>query len=574
VVGQGQLPTLLARLQAYATPHLRLYLLAIPLLVLFFGPWVSSVWAQHAPTCPPDRTCILVASFTPAADPVAQEITAAVEAEVRTVVDASGGRRFTIRRVDAVPSAAAARQLAQEQRALLIVWGSVQASIQQLTIDFELTDLLGAGESTDVRDFRIEPQAYNPIDATITCSGCAYMDISQNVSRQARVIAYTAMGLLHYGQGWPEQARLDFAAALYCAGEGNLLSIPPPLCAAPAETPVGAANHGLLYYYLGRALQQRGDYALALDTLQRAGALNPADPATLVGMGLVYQRWLADPAAPAATAAFRTARQAAAQLLASTPATAQADLYYLQGVIAELLQESAAAGGHYAEAVAAYERTGELGWTGVSAYNALVALGRVQGAQGMPEAAQTLQRAIEVDKAAPWAYLALAWLEVEAPVRARDWLKEARQRAPRTADVSLAQAELCVAWADYDCAAEAYDQALQLRPGSGWLHEQVATFAWRHSQDREAALAHYRQALQRRPCDPWLHERLAFALGTTAQPAPAAWHYTQALRLLHPETAPDHVERLQRGLDLATEAAGGAVADLAPPTCPDRLPRP
>ncbi|MBV7332659.1 hypothetical protein KFU94_31405 [Chloroflexi bacterium TSY] len=562
-----------ARLQLYDTPRLRTYLIAVPvlvLLVLFLGPLISDVWAQNAPTCPPDRTCILVANFMPEESQVAKDVTDAVEQEVRTIINASGGKRFTIKRVDAVKDDVEARNLAREQKALLIIWGDVKESIQQLTIDFELTELLSAGESTDVRDFRIEPQGYSPVDQTIKCSGCIHTQISQNVSRPARIIGYTAMGLLHYVQGWPEQARLDFAAALYCAGEPvsvDLMTVQQPLCEPDSTS--SEANHGLLYYYLGRSSEFSGDYAGAIKYLEHANLLNPDDPATLVGMGLVYQRWLGDPDVPQATAFFRKAMTRANQLMASAPETEKADIFYLQGIIHELLREYEAAQHRYEAAIRSFQLASSLiGSDHVSTYNALVALGRVQRANNQPaKALRTLNRAVALRADAPWAYLELAHLHRDSPRKARNWLNKAVRRAPTAAHVHLTRAELCTEWGLLDCAKDAYTIALQRRPGAGWVQRQVGIFYWHHDQYLEKGVAYYGQALERRPCDPWMHDRMAFALGKTGQHEAAATHYRQALRLTHPETPQHLLAQLRKGLRVALKEAEGPIPDLSSPPC-------
>lgn len=564
------------QLLSVTTTRLRWYLALVPLLLLLtllFSPLVSTIWAQHAPVCPPDRTCILVAAFAPPEHDVAREITDAVEEEVRNVIAASGGKRFTVKRIAAVATDEAAREQARQQRALLIIWGNVKPAINQLTVDFELTDLLGASEASDVRAFRIEPQAYVGIDdPPIQCTGCLYTDIAKDVSQQARIIAYTAMGMLHYAQGWPEQARLDFAAALFCAGEvvdRDLIAVQQPVC-QPA-TPNTVANPGLLYYYLGRSLQFRSDYARALAYLDRADRLNPADPAVQVGIGLVYQRWLNNPKAQQATDHFHTAITRVSQLIDNAPEPAKADLYFAQGTIYELLDEYDTAQNRYSAAITSYRLLTANKVAPASAYNAEVALGRIQRIRGDTSLAeQTLKNAISDEPDLPWAYLELARLYQDRPQLARDALNKAIGRSPTTAYVYLTEAELCTKWGLDDCVVQAYEKALTLRPGSGWIYDQIGTY-WYRRHNYDEAGKKFSEALERHPCDPWLHERIAFVLGNTGQPASAAWHYTQAIQLLHEETSQTDRDRLQQGLQTALETAKGQITDSPLSTCKIRF---
>ncbi|MCB0188736.1 MAG: hypothetical protein KDE31_30915, partial [Caldilineaceae bacterium] len=147
-----------------------------------------------------------------------------------------------------------------------------------------------------------------------------------------------------------------------------------------------------------------------------------------------------------------------------------------------------------------------------------------------------------LDSIAPWALLALAQLHQQDRPTAEPFLAAAREIAPNQAYVDIVEAQLCTAWKAHDCAAAAYQRALEKRPDSGWLYGRIGDF-YRPTdpplphQDWVKAGNYYREAVIRRPNDPWAQERLAFALFYQGDYVEAADHLALSLHeLSHPQS--------------------------------------
>ena len=507
-------------------------------VVWVFSPAVSNLWAQNAPHCPPDRVCVLATEIAPQESEIARIITHDITQEIRTVLEKTVASRYTVRTGPAVADAQTAMTRAAQDGNLLVVWGEALESINKLRIQFELVDLLGVGESRTARVYRAEPFLYDPIDQSVECFNCMYVDISANVAQRARIVAYTAAGLVDYVQGQPEQARFAFMAALYCAGEevdAAVIDLLQPDC--PQQAGLSDWNPGLLYYYLGKALVLQGDYKRGIADLEQAATHNPRDPAAWIGIGSAYQSWLAQPDAPVAVAALAEAQTRAEKLLADLPPSEWAPIYYDIGLIRELLGDTTGAQQYYTEAVKRF------GKADVSAYVALVSLARVQRVSGALDAAkQSAEQARALDPSSPWVYLELAALAQSEQALAEQMLDDAARYAPNQAYTFITRAELCEKqWQDRACAADAYTQALDRRPNSGWLHSRVGEFYLPTNpvlagQSWTLTHEHYQEALRLRPNDPWAQERLAYVLYNLGNYADAAQHYARAIDLVYAAT--------------------------------------
>lgn len=527
--------------------------------VWVFSPIVSNLWAQNAPRCPPDRVCVLMTNIFPDDSEITRQLTRQITQEISAVMEKTAASRYTIRSGPAVMDAQAAMQRARQEDDLLVVWGEAQEPFNKLLVQFALIDLLGVGESRTARVYRAEPILYNPVDQKVECDNCMEVGISDDVKRSARIVAYTAAGLVDYVQGQPEQARFAFMAALYCAGEeveATAIDLLQPDCPQPAG--LSDWNPGLLYYYLGKALVLQGDYERGIAYLEQAAEHNPHDPAAWIGIGSAYQSWLVQLDAPVAVAALAEAQTRAEKLLEDLPPSEWAAIYYDIGLIRELLGDTAGAQQYYTEAVKRF------GKADVSAYVALVSLARVQRAGGalasgalaaeaLSAATQSAEQARDLDLSAPWAYLELAFLtqhgkEINKKEIAEQLLEQAARVAPNQAYNFITKAELCEQWwrvakqeQDFQCAADAYAEALDIRPNSGWLHSRVGEFYLPTNpvlpgQSWVLAQEHYQEALRLRPNDPWAHERLAYVLYNKTDYAGAAKHYTSAIDLVYAET--------------------------------------
>ena len=578
-------------------------LLLLPLLMLaawWLSPWVGDVWAQVAPVCPPDRTCLLVAelgSTTESEAAKADAITGEIVDRIQGVLDRIQDERFTVRRAAAVDSTAEALALARQVRAPLVIWGKVSEAIGKYRVEFELVDLLGIGEAQDIRTYRVEPLTYDPLGGGVDCSGCVYGDIETQVQQRADVLASTAVGLLRYVRGQPEEAKADFLAALACAGDRSAAHLGPGEAACAPAAPIDDWDAGLLVYYLGKALLLEGNYANAVQFLQRAADLNPQDPAALIGVGSALQSWLGAADAPEAVDALRSGQRRAEELLPAVRDAEKPSVHFDLAIIAEQLGDPVQAAVHYCEAAKAF------GLDRTEAYVSMVGLAHALGTRGdfregvtrlwnagdpadpFPEVACSqistypadiwLQQAIALAPDAPWAYLELARLTSSDRAAAEDWLAQARGAAPGESYVDVTWAELCAqVWNDASCAQDAYQRALDKRGSSGWLHSRVGDFyrsgADGAPADWQRAEEHYRQALARRACDPWAHQRLAYVLaaGGSGRYAEAAQEYALAVQLLHPATHPQVQEGLAAARQEATVRAidaGQPVADVQAP---------
>ena len=140
--------------------------------------------------CPADKTCLLIAAFGPADEPKASEITTALEQELRQVLDAAGAADVAIVQVRQVADRPAAKAVAAEEDALLVIWGTVFTSGNQpvTRIHFALADRLGVGESGQVRPYRAEPLRYDPVAERIECTDNC-IDIAGEVTQRTHTVA-------------------------------------------------------------------------------------------------------------------------------------------------------------------------------------------------------------------------------------------------------------------------------------------------------------------------------------------------------------------------------------------------
>jgi len=534
--------------------------------------------APMPPLCPPDRHCLLVADFASGDDPLGKEITRKIKSELDSQERLSPDL-FAVRQANVVTDPSTAQELADREQALVVVWGEIFRQFKELKIFFAITDLLGIGESHQVRPYRVE--VFETIAQQIECQQGCYEDIATlgaAVDRFSTIVAHTAAGLLHYANDQPEMANRDFTAALTCSGSpvglalaeiDGTLTTPVTVTAAGVATagasacasdqPIAGFNPASIYYYAGKAKILAGDYHHAVAYLQQAAALNPKDPAALIGIATAYQSWLNQEDTAQVQVALMQARQRTDALraeLASLGAPQQiAAVAYELGLIAELAGDLATAQKQYAAAADGFGRNNP------DAYVALIALGRVQHmAEQSDAAAATLQQAIDLDEDAPWAYLELAQVYDEDRPMAERQLEKVREVAPTQAYVDIVEADLCASekWQDYICAEDAYGRALEKRPHSGWLQGRIGDF-YRLREDWQQAATHYEAAVQLRPNDVWAHDRLAFAYLQLGNYAEAATHYALTLDLAHPQ---NRVAERYCALGQAQELAGEPQAAL------------
>jgi len=509
--------------------------------------------------CQPTRICIVVANISPETNEIARDITKAIYAEIDSALEKLDPPQPIVLATSSVTSSYEAEQLALQKGAILVIWGTIIESFNELTIQFEVVDRLGIGESADIRVERVEPILYAPVHHREKCTDCL-----SGVIQRAKIVAYTAVGLTEYVQGRPEQARSNFLAALYCAGEEidiALINMFPSLksdCANSVKQPDWTPD--LLYYYLGKSLILQGDYEPGIVYLQKAADFNVDDPAALISISDAYQGWLDKPGALLVTQNLNKAEERIQKSIeTSPPIIMRGSLQYDWGVIRELQNDTADAQQHY-EAAARLFDAGK-----VSTYASLVSLGRMQRVAGDYDAAQqTLEKASQLVPTSPWAYLELARRYENDREQAEKMLDQAEQARPNEAYVYIVRAELCSErWQDYDCAENAYNQALNLRPQSGWLHSRIGDFYLPtnpvvQGQSWELAEDHYTQAVELRPKDPWVHERLAYVLFHLERFAEAVAQYEQAIRLAYQGDVPGrlycNLEMAQRELGLLPEA--------------------
>jgi tetratricopeptide (TPR) repeat protein len=487
-----------------------------------------------APVCPPQRLCVLVARFAPEENETASQFTTKIVQEIRTVLDATATERFAVETASPIRDPEAARRLARAAGALLVVWGQVFTALEQevrVSVNFQVTDLLGVGEAQTTRPYRVQPLLYDPLAGY--CTNCFYLEASQRTN----VVAYAVAGLVHYVQQRPRQARHDFLAALYCVGvldkraAEQILRLVQPMC-TPPTTP-WPWDPGLLYYYTGKAYYLEGDYQAAKVYLEQAATHNQDDPAAWIALATLWQEWLDRPAAQEAQAALRRAEEKATGLLGQVEPALRAVVYFERGFARELAANVHGAQEDYQAAAEGLTATDE------SPYVAWIALARAQRMASDPVAARsTLTDAVALAPELPWAYLELALLDQKERTAAERWLQEAAERAPDEASVAMIRARLCKIWQDYACAGEAYAQALKQRRESGLLYLEVGDFYLPSvsplpHQNLEQAEIYYQKAAQElRPNDPSAHQRLANALSQRQAYSEAIERYRRVIELV------------------------------------------
>lgn len=512
------------------------------LVALLLVAWLVYNFTAPAPRpCMDDnRHCVLIAHFEPRDNELAAEIVRKISTEL-TAGNLLPSDQFNVQTIDALQGADQAQQLATQSQAQIIIWGQLFPQLQELKINFALTNQLGVGQSNQLRPYRV--QAFAPLAQSLTCAGACFAadSLRQVLDQLSTVVAYTAAGMLHYGLDQPEAADQAFGVALYCSGE---LVDPQTLVkskvACNQDLDIEGFSAGALYYYAGKAKILTGDYATALTYLEKAAAQSPTDPAPLIGIATLYQSWLdqGDMALindALAEATRRTNTLRTELVNRNAPNAALAAVAYELGLIAELQRDWAGAERNYATAIETF------GAKHQAAYLSYIALGRVQRLAGkLDKADATLAQAHDLDPTVPWALLELAQLHQADRAIAEPLVASARAIAPNQAYVDLNEAQLCTIWAAFDCAAAAYQRAAAQRPNSGWLAGRIGDFyrpdaARLPHQDWAKAAEYYAMAVQQRPNDPWAHERFAFALYYQGEYAAAAEHFAVSLQdLSHP----------------------------------------
>ena len=492
--------------------------------------------------CTDNRHCVLIAHFEPRDNELAAEIVRKISTEL-TAGNLLPTDQFNVQTIDALQGADQAQQLATQSQAQIIIWGQLFPQLQELKINFALTNQLGVGQSNQLRPYRV--QAFAPLAQSLTCAGACFAadNLRQLLDQLSTVVAYTAAGMLQYGLDQPEAADQAFGVALYCSGgpvDPALVDLTNVAC--NQDLNIEGFSAGALYYYAGKAKILTGDYATALTYLEKAAAQSPTDPAPLIGIATLYQSWLDQGDMGLVTAALAEATRRTNTLRMelvnrNAPTAALAAVDYELGLIAELQRDWAGAERNYATAIEAF------GPQSQAAYLTYIALGRVQRLAGkLDEADATLKQAHVLDPTVPWALLELAQLHQAERSIAEPLLASARAIAPNQAYVDIIEAQFCTIWAAFDCAAAAYQRAAAQRPNSGWLAGRIGDFyrpdaARLPHQDWAKAAEYYAMAVQQRPNDPWAHERLAFALYYQGEYAAAAEHFAVSLHdLSHPES--------------------------------------
>jgi tetratricopeptide (TPR) repeat protein len=496
--------------------------------------------------CTDQRQCVLVADFDPPGSKHADDTTRKIRSALRDR-NLLSPATFAVMDAPVVANPDQASQLAGRERALLIVWGQINETFQQLDIHFELADQFGVGESHQIRPYRVH--FFDSVTQKVTCKGSCFTDfthVADVLDQLSRLIADTAAGMLHYANGQPEDADHNFLAALTCSGQPipslepqieatrvPSVTVATPTC--PALVTVTGFEPAALYYYAGKSKILTGDYRAAIAHLQQAARANPTDPAAWIGIATAYQSWLGQSDASESLDALALARERTEHLRRESFQPQQTGaIEYELGLIAELAGDQEAARARYADAVTQFGRRSP------AAYVSLVALGRLQVKAGQSAAAiNTLSSARDLNQAAPWAYLELAKVHEGNRALADHQLELARRAAPNEAYVDITEAELCTEeWDDRACAAEAYARALQKRPDSGWLHSRIGVFYLPTNpplpgQNWENAREHLAKAALLRPNDPWAHERLAYVLHNLGEYGQAIAEYEQAIALVY-----------------------------------------
>ncbi len=503
--------------------------------------WYLGSLVKKGPLCPSGQVCVLVAQLAPQENSFAQQITEEIAQEIRDVLNVSESQNFEVKVAPSVTKGEEAKSLAQQEDALLVIWGRVFVEADKLRVYFELTDLLGIGESRLVHPFRVEPLFYDGIDEGIICTNC--LDVVGKVAQRIGIVTNAAAGLAYYAHSEPEQAHFAFMSALYCAGEGEKLNKQLSNVRNQCKIAEGPSNwnSGLLYYYAGKAAALTGDYANAVDYLEWATRENPDDPAAWIGIGSTLQSWSAQLDTQEADEALQKAKKKIEKLKKGVVHPDDwAILYYDEGLIYERL-------GNWHNAQEKYEKAVErFGRDDIAAYVSLIRLGRVLHQAGDNNAAeQALKQARALDRNSPWAYLELAQLYQEDRQVAEQMLKQAETKAPNEVYVYITRAELCESrhWRDYGCAADSYTKALKKRSDFGWLHSRVGVFYTPTSpvlphQSWELAKYHHQRAVELRPNDPWVHERLAYVLLSQESYDEAIQHYQRTIKLAYKKIAP------------------------------------
>jgi tetratricopeptide (TPR) repeat protein len=516
-------------------------------LLWFLWPQLTDWWT--GPACAGTPLCAVVAELA-GPDPVqARYLTTGIANRISHLLDKVEPGQAVVAKAARVDSSDAAKCLGAAEDALLVVWGSIKPQEDKLTVSFELVDLLGVGESHDLRTLRAQPLDYDPVSDV--CVDCIEITADELSARTA-IVAYAASGLLHYGDQ-PEQAYRDFMAALYCAGEEvdpNLLKRLEPDCTQHER--LDNWNPALLHYYAGKSAVLSGDYETGIRLLQEAAGEKDLDPAAPIGIGAAYQAWTDNEKAPEAIAAFDQAIERALSL-ESAPIDDDnwAPLYHDLGLGYELQKDWIKAAESYRKAVESFRSTTHGAKFDCryqpGPYVSLIRLGYALEQNGDVDGAEErFAEALQLDAGAPWAYLELAnlaWRGRQDRKAAEDWLTQAERVAPDNLSVQLLHADLCADWGDRDCAQRVYGSALALRPDSGWLNVKMGDFyrptkpvqpgqSWQQAGER------YRRAEELRPRDPWVHWRLAYVLFHQGQFQDAIEHYETSIALTYDDSAP------------------------------------
>jgi tetratricopeptide (TPR) repeat protein len=348
-----------------------------------------------------------------------------------------------------------ARDMGNDVRADLVVWGQV-VTVGQGTVSthFEIIQTFDLASSPIFPLLLPAETTFAQNIAEVLDAPLEALEIKKQVSQQVQIIRAFSLGLAAY-------FNRDYGTAA-----AQFETVVRTLEAANGGAPSKEAKLGLIYFYLGRAHQQRGDLESGEAYLWEAAAFSPTDPAVPLGVAYGYNSM------GRKEEAQRLARQAIEQ------ATDWLDL-------------------HRDDVVVLYDR------------------GLAYGLLDQPlRAAATFDDILGQEPTFYIAYLSagLAYLEANEIELAIDRFQTAIQQAESNGTNSswgyLFLAEAYNEKGDIKQAEVFYQRAVGLAPDVDWMHFRLGRFYESQSRSSEAEQA-YRRMLEYARDEVWARAELA-----------------------------------------------------------------
>ena len=423
-----------------------------------------------------------------------------------------GPTPVVLRRIGVIPDAYTAVEYGRKIGAEVVIWGEIISADDSVTIRFQVLETLNT--AVNPRFPLILPVTMTSADVTVP-----ELDLENNamvedrVAQQAHILSAFTLGLVAYMDR-------DFAQAA-----DQLQTAVDELEDSPGLD-ISKEGRGLLYLYLGKALNVQGRFDEALAALKTADEANPKEPEPAIALSLAIAHGVLGQATEREMY-LNQALDRVATWLAVHPDDDKRAAFFDQGLI---LREK----GQPELAIGAYRKILELDPNYYIAYIALAQtlITNKEYAEAIEPLLEAIKRADEADTNSAWAYstLAQAYEGLNQPEQARQAYEQALVLESEVEAMHLLYAEFLSRQGEVDAALIAYGQLIEAGQDKAWAYEQRAKFE-REQGLLALARQDYKKAETYRPDDALLLTGLAEICALLQDKACAEMYFEKAVAI-------------------------------------------